>query len=255
VTAVRRVDGIAVVVPCRDAAPWLAALLDSLAGQSRRPDEVVVVDDGSRDGSAGVVEQWTRQNPTLPVTLLQQPASGVHAAVRRALAATDRALVARIDADDLLEPRYLEALDAALVAHPEAGYAYSAMRMFGAAEGRYYTRPFDAASLVLEGNFVCAGALMRREAYDRTAGVADLPAWEDWDLWLSFLDAGYEGVLVDEELYLWRRHARSRNTLSLARRRLLRLRIMWRHRGLVRRHAREGWRGAVRRWRHPVRQQ
>jgi glycosyltransferase involved in cell wall biosynthesis len=247
-------QGIAVVVPCRDAAPFIGELLDSLATQSLPPEVVVVVDDGSTDGSADVVRRWAASH-SLPVRVLVQPPTGVAAALRQAIADTDQPLVARVDADDVVDPGWLEQLSAALLDQPDAGYAYPAMQMFGQVTGRYYVRPFDAASLVFQGNFVCCGALMRRSAYRSLEGIADLPAWEDWDLWLQFLDHGYEGVFVDADLYRWRRHGTTRNQLTWVRRRQLRGQIWWRHRRLLRRYARSAAPLIWQRWRHPVSQQ
>jgi glycosyltransferase involved in cell wall biosynthesis len=247
---------IAILMPCRDAAAWVEQMLDSIAAQTRLPDEVLVVDDGSTDGSADVVRRWAAEHGGSPtVRVVGQSPQGVAAAIRRGMAETSSELVARVDADDMLEPHFLEALEQALVAHPSAGYAYPAMRMFGTASGRYPVREFDPVALVIGGNFVTSAALMRREAYDTAGGVDDLPAWEDWDLWLRFLEAGWPGVFVDQDLYLWRRHERSRNTMSLGTRRALRLRIWWRHRGLVARYAVRGLPYAVGRVVHPVRQQ
>ena len=252
----RQSAGIAVVVPCRNGAPWLGELLDSLAAQVLPPDEVVVVDDGSTDGSPDVVRRWKSSRGTpFALRVIEQSATGLHVALARGVADTTSPLLARVDADDVVRPEYLARLADAHDRNPGAAYAYPVMELFGAAEGRYPTRPFDAAALVMEGNFVCGGALVRRSAYERCGGVADLPAWEDWDLWLRLLEIDEVGVLVDEPLYLWRRHAGSRNTMTLLQRRALRLRILWRHRALVRRYGRRGLRGALRRAAHPVRQQ
>ena len=52
-----RTDGVSVVVPVRNGERWLAAVLDAiLAQRGRRPFEVIVVDDGSRDGSRALLE-------------------------------------------------------------------------------------------------------------------------------------------------------------------------------------------------------
>lgn len=249
------VSRITVVMPCRDAAPWIEEALDSLAAQSLRPTQVVVVDDGSTDGSADVVEQWKDRHPDLQVGLLRRPPSGVHGALAAAVAAAHGELLCRLDADDRLAPDYLERLAGALEINPDLAYAYPVMRMFGDVEGLYYTRDFSAPSLVYEGNFVCAGALVRRAAYDEVGGVADLPAWEDWDLWLRLLGHGHHGVLVPEAEYGWRRHGSTRNQLRWTQRRALRLKIWWRHRGLCRRYARYAVPMLLHRIRHPITQQ
>jgi glycosyltransferase involved in cell wall biosynthesis len=249
------VRGISVVVPCRDAAPWIEEALDSLAAQTHPPQEVVVVDDGSADGSADLVASWAAQHAELPVVLLKRPRRGLQCTLSEAVAASSGELLCRLDADDQLAADYLERLSEGLAAHPGVAYAYPRMRLFGEAEGLYPTQEFSSAGLVFQGNFVCAGALVRRAAYDRAGGVADLPAWEDWDLWLRLLRNGDIGLLVPEAEYRWRRHGRTRNQLSWPQRRALRLRIWWRHRSLLVRFAPAAPALLLQRLLHPVRQQ
>jgi glycosyltransferase involved in cell wall biosynthesis len=249
----RRSD-VAVIVPCRNYGRFLGDALSSIAAQTTRPSEVVVIDDGSTDGTtvfmADILAELGEELPNLR-SIRTEP-RGLANAVRVGVAATGSPLIARLDADDMLAPTYIEKLVSMLRHCPRAAYTYSATRLFGSAVGVYPTHSFDAARLVIGGNFVNAGAMVRRSAYMASGGIADLPAWEDWDLWLRFLELGLTGVLVDEPLYLWRRHAQSRNRLNLARRRLLRLRIWSRHPRLVARYALPGARYFIDRLLHPV---
>lgn len=248
--------GVSVVVPCRDAGHYISELLDSLRAQTLQPLEVIVVDDGSTDQSVQVVRNWCVTYPDLPVRHVVQHAVGLPETLRRGWAEAQGRYLARVDADDRVEPQWLEHLVEALEVHPDVSYAYPAMRRFGDDEGPYSAvRPFSAASLVWQGNFVCCGTVMRREDYLATRGVANLPAWEDWDLWLAFLEQGKIGVLVDEELYLWRRHGATRNRLGWRRRRLLRLVVWARHPRLLWRYAGDGPRLLIERARHPIRDQ
>jgi glycosyltransferase involved in cell wall biosynthesis len=251
----QRTGRVSVVMPCRNAAPWIAEALDSLAAQSTPPHEVVVVDDGSTDGSGEAVQTWSRAHPEVPVTLLRQEGLGLRVALATAVQASAGEMICRLDADDRLAPDFLELLTAALDGAPGLAYAYPVMQMFGDATGPYYTREFSGASLVFQGNFVCAGALVRRTAYLEVGGLSDLPAWEDWDLWLRLLARGHEGVLVQDASYGWRRHGETRNQLTWLQRRVLRLRIWWRHRRLLLRFAPQALPMIVHRLRNPVRQQ
>ncbi|WP_343074309.1 glycosyltransferase family 2 protein [Parvularcula dongshanensis] len=88
---------VAVVVPCRDGAAYLAAALRSVANQTQRPVEVVVADDGSSDGSAAVA----RVNGA---RVIEGPFGGAAPARAAGLAATDAPFVLFLDADDLLGP-------------------------------------------------------------------------------------------------------------------------------------------------------
>ncbi|HVT21287.1 MAG TPA: glycosyltransferase family A protein [Mycobacteriales bacterium] len=247
---------VSVVVPCRDAAPYVSELLDSLHRQSLPPAEVIVIDDGSRDRSADVVEAWADAHRHFPVRLIRQPARGVAAALHYGWSISHGELLARADADDVVQPTWLADLVEALVTNPGAAYAYPVMRMFGDVEGRYpAAREFSAPVLVWQGNFVSSGSVMRRSDYRDTNGIKELPAWEDWDLWLSFLELGKVGVLVDEELYLWRRHGATRNRMRWGQRRMLRLRIWAKHPRLLIRYAPAAPRLLANRMRRPIRAQ
>src|SRR5689334_24261365 len=90
---------LSVLLPVRDAGPYLTASLASLWRQSFRDFEVVAVDDGSRDGSGERLERAARREPRLRV--IRQDARGLPAALNRALAAARAPLLARHDADDL----------------------------------------------------------------------------------------------------------------------------------------------------------
>src|SRR4051794_24489071 len=93
----RGAPGISVVVTVRDDSDELAALLSTLPGQSRRPDEVIIVD-GSPDsnGTASVLQRWQQQGD-LPLKVIQAPGTnisegrniGVRAARHERIACTD----------------------------------------------------------------------------------------------------------------------------------------------------------------------
>jgi glycosyltransferase involved in cell wall biosynthesis len=104
---------IAVLIPAHDAAPFIREALDSVAAQiPRLPDEVVVVDDGSRDDTAEIVRRWIRDYPGR-ARLVQQAQRGVSAARNTGLRAVTADLVALLDADDCLLPDHLDRLAAA----------------------------------------------------------------------------------------------------------------------------------------------
>lgn len=91
---------VSVVIPCRNAALTLAATLDSVLAQTHSHLEVLVVDDGSTDGSAECVR--ARNDPRL--RLIEQGPRGACAARNKGLAAATGSLVQFLDADDLLAP-------------------------------------------------------------------------------------------------------------------------------------------------------
>ena len=108
---------VSVVIAAHDAAPFLPAALESVRAQTFTDWEVVAVDDGSSD------ETWSILEDAGPrVRALRNPqAAGPAAARNRALAEAAGELVAFLDADDLLLPRYLESQIGCLEAARAAG--------------------------------------------------------------------------------------------------------------------------------------
>jgi MoaA/NifB/PqqE/SkfB family radical SAM enzyme len=106
---------ISVVVPAYNAAPWLSLCVDSLLAQSRRPGEIIVVDDASTDDTAEIAAR-------LPVRLLRLPRN-TGAAYARSFGAAraNGAIVAFLDSDCSAPPDWLERIAAELDADPSLG--------------------------------------------------------------------------------------------------------------------------------------
>jgi glycosyltransferase involved in cell wall biosynthesis len=115
---------VSVIVPCFDSAPYVAETIASVMGQSFTDWQAVVVDDGSRDGSADVAAATARGDDR--VRVVRQPNRGVSAARNAGFARTDRRseYLLFLDADDCLEPSMLETMTSHLDGRPEVGMAY-----------------------------------------------------------------------------------------------------------------------------------
>ncbi len=230
---------VALVVPCHNYGTYVEEALRSVAAQTRRPDELVVVDDGSSDGSAQIVRRVLADLAAeLPgARLVVQENRGLAGAVARGLAETTAELFAVVSADDRLRPRFVEQLAAAVEADPRVGYAYPRVQMFGDETGLCVTYPYDVDRLLFDHNYVSGSAMVRRDAYLEAGGLRGLPAHEDWDLFLTLAERGWPGVLVPEVLADWRRHPAARNHSGLGRRLWLRVAVVAGHPRLLARRA------------------
>lgn len=94
---------VSTLMTVRNGERYVAEALRSILEQTRPADEIVVVDDGSTDGTAAVLDDFGAE-----VTVLRQPASGVAVALNRALAHATHDVIAYLDADDLWEPDAVE---------------------------------------------------------------------------------------------------------------------------------------------------
>lgn len=101
-------DLISVVVPVYNCAPYLDACLQSLQDQTLHTWEAVLVDDGSTDGSAALCDAWAGKDSRFRV--LHQKNAGVSAARNAGIEACRGTYLAFLDADDRVEPEFLQTL-------------------------------------------------------------------------------------------------------------------------------------------------
>ncbi len=106
---------VSVMIGVRDAAPYVAEAIESVLAQLGHDDEVVVVDDGSTDGTAAVLAGYGDR-----LRVITQGPLGLSTARNRGLDASRGELLAFVDADDRWAPGSLAALQAALARHPDA---------------------------------------------------------------------------------------------------------------------------------------
>jgi len=105
---------ICVVIPVYNAAKFIVNALDSVAVQTRRPNEIIIVDDGSTDNSRELVEAWKRDND-FPVQVVNKEHAGLPAARNAAINMTRRDWVALLDADDIWCSSHLASLESAVI--------------------------------------------------------------------------------------------------------------------------------------------
>jgi GT2 family glycosyltransferase len=245
------VPAVTVVIPAYNRAGSIRAAIESVLRQTWTDFELIVVDDGSTDGTLAAAAEVA--DPRL--RLIASPRNGGAAAARNLGVAEARgAWVAFQDSDDEWLPLKLEKQMARLEA-PGADYvaAYCGMLVIGRLDGRDGPRPEiryvphpdvapvegDVLAPLLRGNFISTQTLVvRREALVRIGAFDEsLPAVEDWDCALRLAALG-PIACADEPLVLQRF---SPNSLShdLRRRTLARTAIVAKHAALYAPHPRQ----------------
>jgi Glycosyl transferase family 2 len=193
----------------------IAPTLDSLERSHYRSFEIVVVDDGSGDGSGDAAVAWMRSHENVPALLVRHPVNrGLGAARNTALDFARGRYCLVLDSDNEIYPRCLDALVGTLERDPEPVFAYPILETFGMVEA-YATRGGDPLVSFLGweprrlrmGNFIDALALIRtRELREVGAYTTDgrLYGWEDYDLWCRIAERGGSGRLVPQPLARYR---------------------------------------------------
>lgn len=183
-------ERISIVIPTYQHASTLVKCLDSVLRQTRKPDEIIVVDDGSTDNTKAVLRAYEDR-----VQIIHQPNQGAPVARNNGFRHSVGTLVMFCDADVVMRPEMLSELEQALELHSDASYAYSGF-LWGLKS--FSSFPFDAQRL-RQMNYIHTSALIRREAFP--GFDESLKRFQDWDLWLTMLQKGYTGIHVDKQLY------------------------------------------------------
>lgn len=183
-------NSISVIIPTYQHSTSISACIRSLLSQTLSPYEIIVVDDGSTDGTKEIVQMFLPQ-----VSYHYQNNQGAPSARNAGADFATGDFLLFCDADVEAFPQMLDRLHRALREQEGASYAYSA---FYWNHRLFHALPFDPDHLRNQ-NYIHTGALIRRNdflGFDPT-----LKRFQDWDLWLSMLEKGKIGVAVDEPLF------------------------------------------------------
>lgn len=204
---------VSVVVACYNAAATIAGTLESVAQQTYRNWEVIVVDDGSSDTSVALVSAIADRDPR--VRLICQPNSGPSAARNRGVAAAGGRYVAFLDADDLWTPGHLARAVAALDADAAQGISFGAAEIMGPSgerglgATRIWRTPVTLADVLASNpTATCSSLVVRKEVF-ATAGIlrTDMRYAEDQEWLFRVLKAGWTIRGLDGHTVLYRTSA------------------------------------------------
>lgn len=237
----KRKQRISVVIPCYNDGRFLPETLDSLASQTRKADEILVVNDGSTDPDT--LALLGRLPPAIRV--LHQENQGLGFARNNGIKLLTGDLVLILDSDDLIAPDTLEKMEAALEANPDASWVYTQIESFGAWQD-IVPVPRWNPYLQLDNNYCVVMSLVRRSVYSELGlFYPRMRGYEDWSFWLSCIEAGLKGVVIDEPLFKYRRKlVGSLLTSSDRVRHELRTEMMQQHPALFTREARAALKSA-----------
>lgn len=208
---------VSVVIPAFNQAAFVRQAIDSVLAQSHDQVEAIVVNDGSTDGTASQLAAYAGEPR---VRVIDQANAGLPAARNRGLAQARGEFVTFLDADDLLDPAFVERLIAPLLAEPSLAFAYADVQhvdVEGRPSGDYSVGASREVlsgdilpSLVIGGYFPPHAVLLRRSVIgDVGAFDEDLGGHADYELWLRIAASGRTACYVDDRLAIYRQHPTS----------------------------------------------
>ena len=208
---------VSVIIPAYNAIDYLAETIETVFSQTFQDFEIVIVDDGSTDDTAKLINQLSQEKPQ--IKLVSQANQGVSAARNTGIRQAQGKYIAILDADDLWEPTKLEQQVNSLENNPTVGLCYTWTALAdsqGQATGRVIASQAegDVWQQLTEMNIVCCGStpMIRRCCFD-DVGFFDenLRFSEDWDMWWR-IAAKYHFSVIKEPLIRYRQHPSSHST-------------------------------------------
>jgi glycogen synthase len=197
-----RPSRLAVIIPCYNMGGTLMETLDSVRRSTKQPDELVVVDDGSTDPRT--LDVLSRLGPD--VRVVRSDNRGLSAARNLGAASTTSDTLLFLDADDLIDPRFIETAWPVLARHRDVGVVAPWAETFGVRRDSL-CQPVPHFPYLLHTNLITSSVgLIRRAAFDDIGGYRSemTYGYEDWQLWVAMLDAGWGALHVPRRLMHYR---------------------------------------------------
>lgn len=216
---------VSVIIPTYNCSAYIRQTVDAVLAQTHRPLELIVIDDGSTDGTPELLADYGDR-----LTLVRQANAGVCAARNHGLRLARGAFVCLMDHDDYWYPDKLALQLRAFAAHPEVAVVFSAFLPWRRpAEDQDFPPPDqvpleahgDAADprfsgwiyheFLLDCWMLTSTAMFRAEAFEQ-AGTFDesLPYSEDWELWLR-MSRRFQFLKLRQATTLYRQHRQQGN--------------------------------------------
>jgi glycosyltransferase involved in cell wall biosynthesis len=182
---------VSVVIPLYSKAAFITSTLETVLGQSLKPREIIVIDDGSTDQSAAIVADYAKQHPMAGIRLIYQSNAGPGPARNRGIAEGQGEWIAFIDGDDRWAENHLESLAEVVAALPEAAVVTGTHRRLFASEeippqdtARRLIDQLDFFRVEDEGkNLWTSAVAVKRSVLQSVGGFAAFFPGEDVDLW------------------------------------------------------------------------
>ncbi len=207
---------VSVLLPFHNASTTLDAAFASIASQTFRDFELLLIDNASSDEGAAIARDWSRRDARFRV--IEEPTIGIAHALNTGLREARAPLIARMDADDIAHPERLARQVAFMNEHPEIGVLgtrttfsttvekSSGMQWFVNWQNAIITPHEHYVKRFVDAPLAHPTVMFRKDLVDRFGGYSTEPLPEDHELWLRWMHNGVHFAKLPEELLTWNDH-------------------------------------------------
>lgn len=193
---------VSIIIPAYNAEKTLPETLDSACACTYEPLEIIVVDDGSTDGTLSIAHGYAARDARIKV-LHQENAGACHAR-NHAIGESTGEYILPLDADDIIVPEFISLAAATLDMRPEVKVVQPRAHFFGMRSGEWRL-PMFSRHLLARRNMIEMTSMYRRADWERVGGYCEeIIAREDWEFWISILKDGGEVVRTEEVMHYYR---------------------------------------------------
>lgn len=183
---------VSVIIPVYNMEIYLPETLDSVLKSDYPNFEVIVMDDGSKDRSLSIAEQYAERDPRIHV--YTQSNGGASLARNKAIGLSEGCYILPVDADNLIASNYITEATRILEGNPNVKVVGCEAEYIGEKSGRWKFEAFSV-NLLCRRNLIDNCSMYRKDDWARVGGYCnDILGREDWDFWLSLFETGGEFI-------------------------------------------------------------
>jgi glycosyltransferase involved in cell wall biosynthesis len=214
---------VSVIIPLYNHEKFIEAAIESVINQTVSPGEIIVVNDGSTDGSHAVMQYLFQKYPQIKYFF--QTNQGAHAAINAAIAKSASEYIAILNSDDLYHPKRLEVCLERALSDPNVDMVATAIQGINEAGEsmelvwcNYYRSKYketnDLFLALVDGNFLftTSNVFIRKNVFDRIGAFARFRYAHDLDFFLRLITHNSKIAIIDDSLLMYRIHGS--NTIS-----------------------------------------
>ena len=218
---------VSVIIPCYNHESFIAECLDSALCQTLPAYEIIVVNDGSTDGSLTIIHEYAKKHTK--ITALDQVNQGVVAARNNAIQISKGRFIFPLDGDDRITPTCLEEMHTAMLLG-KGDVVFSQVKLFGQLDGIVPVKNPSKFSMC-HTNQVTVSALYKKSDWEKYGGydAKMRDGYEDWDFWLNFIFDNKKFYKVEAPLFEYRILQASRNQTANTKEKQLRNLVYAKH--------------------------
>lgn len=196
---------VSVIIPIYNKGDFLKECIQSVLNQTFKDIEIVCIDDASTDNSYSVLKQLSENNKQI-ITYQNIENKGVVYTRNYAIEMSSGEYILPLDADDKIEPTYIEKAVKILNENPDIGIVYCKADYIGLKNEKWDLPDFDKEKILFENCIFCSALFRKSDFYNAGKYKERMnQGWEDYDLWLSIIENGLYAYRIPEILFHYRK--------------------------------------------------